>query len=131
VHDVGVRFSWECNGALVTGDESRVRRIFANLITNGIKYAPRGTDVDVRGVATDDGIAVSVADRGRGITELDLPFIFDEFFQAPERSEPGAGLGLAIARELALAHNGRIDVESAVGRGTRFVVTLPVVGQGG
>jgi signal transduction histidine kinase len=80
----------------------------------------------VRGVAVAGGVAVSVSDRGRGITELDLPFIFDEFFQAPERSEPGAGLGLAIARELAVAHGGRIDVESVVGRGTRFVVTLPV-----
>ena len=125
-HDVAVRFAWDCNGGVVTGDESRVRRIFANLITNGIKYAPPGTEVEVRGAAVPDGIAVSVSDRGRGITELDLPFIFDEFFQAPERSEPGAGLGLAIARELAVAHGGRIDVESVVGRGTRFVVTLPV-----
>ena len=70
-------------------------------------------------------VAVSVEDRGRGIAERDLPFIFDEFFQAPERSEPGAGLGLAIARELTEAHGGRIDVSSRVGEGTRFTVTLP------
>ena len=70
-------------------------------------------------------VAVSVEDRGRGIAEADLPFIFDEFFQAPERSEPGAGLGLAIARELTEAHGGRIDVSSRVGEGTRFTVTLP------
>jgi two-component system sensor histidine kinase BaeS len=65
-----------------------------------------------------------VADAGRGIAEADLPFIFDEFFQAG-RPEPGAGLGLAVARELTEAHGGSIDVKSAVGSGTRFTVTLP------
>jgi signal transduction histidine kinase len=123
---VRVRVGWNCNVAMVAGDPNRVRQIFANLIGNGIKYAPPGTDVLVEARAADGCVAVSVKDRGRGIAEADLPFIFDEFFQAPERSEPGAGLGLAIARELAEAHGGRIDVRSAVGNGTCFTVTLPV-----
>ena len=124
---VRVRVDWACNGALVRGDQNRVRQIFANLITNGIKYAPPGTEVTVRGRRVDGGLEVAVEDAGRGIAEADLPFIFDEFFQA-RRPEPGAGLGLAVARELTEAHGGSIAVTSAVGSGSRFVVTLPCVG---
>ena len=124
---VRVRLEWSCNGALVRGDQNRVRQIFANLITNGIKYAPPGTDVTVRATQAGDALQVEVADAGRGIAEADLPFIFDEFFQA-DRPEPGAGLGLAIARELTEAHGGSIAVTSAVGSGSRFVVTLPCLG---
>lgn len=122
---VRVQMDWSCNGGEVRGDQNRVRQIFANLITNGIKYAPPGTAVTVRGTRIGDGLQVAVEDAGRGIAEADLPFIFDEFFQA-ERPEPGAGLGLAIARELTVAHGGSIDVQSAVGAGTRFTVTLPL-----
>ena len=125
--DVGVDVEWSGGDATVSGDENRVRQVFANLIGNGIKYAPPGTDVTVTAGSGQGAVAVSVEDRGRGIAEADLPFIFDEFFQAPERSEPGAGLGLAIARELTEAHGGRIDVSSRVGEGTRFTVTLPTM----
>ena len=125
--NVGITVRWSCGDLAVAGDENRLRQVFANLITNAIKYAPPDTAVIVTAHATDGSVAVGVEDRGRGIAEADLPFIFDEFFQAPERSEPGAGLGLAIARELAEAHGGRIDVSSRVGEGTRFTVTLPIV----
>jgi signal transduction histidine kinase len=123
--DVGIRVTWDCADVAVAGDENRLRQVFANLIGNAIKYAPPGTDVVVAAEAKDGSVAVCVEDRGRGIAESDLPFIFDEFFQAAERSEPGAGLGLAIARELTEAHGGRIDVSSRVGEGARFTVTLP------
>jgi signal transduction histidine kinase len=128
--DVGIQVRWAGADATVVGDENRLRQVFANLIGNGVKYAPPGTDVVVTAHVTGGTAAVSVEDRGRGIAEADLPFIFDEFFQAPERSEPGAGLGLAIARELTEAHGGRIDVSSRVGEGSRFTVTLPTAEEG-
>jgi signal transduction histidine kinase len=121
---VHVRMRWECNGGLLRGDQNRVRQVFANLITNGIKYAPPGTDVTIRGTRSAGEFQVSVEDAGRGIPSADLPFIFDEFFQS-DRPEPGAGLGLAVARELVEAHGGAIEVTSAVGGGTRFTVHLP------
>jgi signal transduction histidine kinase len=124
---VGIDVTWPCPDVAVMGDENRVRQVFANLIGNAIKYAPPDTDVVVSARTAAGSVAVWVEDRGRGIAEADLPFIFDEFFQAPERSEPGAGLGLAIARELVEAHGGGIDVASRVGEGTRFTVTLPAV----
>ena len=123
---VGLDVSWSGNGALVMGDRNRVRQIFANIVTNGITHAPPQTAVHVHGDTSGGTLAVSVEDRGRGIAEDDLPRIFDEFFQASDRPESGgAGLGLAIARELVEAHGGRIDVRSALGQGTCFTVSLP------
>ncbi|MGN6380326.1 MAG: sensor histidine kinase [Gaiellales bacterium] len=123
---VELEFVWNAGRELVRGDQNRLRQIFANLITNGSRYAPPGSTLTVCAEREDGEIAVSVEDRGRGIAESDLPYIFDEFFQAGARSEPGAGLGLAIARELAEAHGGAIDVRSTVGAGTCFTVRLPV-----
>jgi signal transduction histidine kinase len=81
--------------------------------------------VSVQGGADGPLLRVSVADSGRGITPDAMPRIFDEFFQGPGGAEPGAGLGLAVARELTEAHGGSLQVASAVGRGTRFTVELP------
>jgi signal transduction histidine kinase len=122
----GVRLEthWDCPGAHVMGDRNRISQIFANLLTNAIKYAPVGTPVGVTGMVDGDRVVVSVKDTGRGIPEADLPYVFDEFFQAAG-GEPGAGLGLSIARELVLAHGGEIGVHSSSGHGTCFTVRLP------
>jgi signal transduction histidine kinase len=122
---VRLQTHWECPGARVIGDRNRIRQIFANLLTNAIKYAPAGTPVGVSGVIDGDQVVVSVEDAGRGIPEPDLPYVFDEFFQAAG-GEPGAGLGLSIARELVVAHGGQIGVRSTSGSGTCFTVRLPV-----
>ncbi|HEY0388691.1 MAG TPA: HAMP domain-containing sensor histidine kinase [Gaiellales bacterium] len=122
---VSIALDWRGNGSLVMGDENRMRQVFANLLTNGIKYAPPGTEVRVDGDTTGDHLAVSVSDAGRGIAPEALPRIFDEFYQAPDGSLPGAGLGLAVVRELVEAHGGDLQVESEVGNGTRFTVLLP------
>lgn len=124
--DVAVDVVWRADGELVRGDRNRVRQIFANLLTNGIRYAPPESAVTVSAEREAGQLAVSVDDRGRGIAESDLPHIFDEFYQAAGRSEPGAGLGLAIARELTEAHGGRIEVHSVLNAGTCFTVRLPV-----
>jgi signal transduction histidine kinase len=124
--DVRVELDWEAGDALVMGDENRIRQLLANLLTNGIKYAPPGTAVGVHGYLDGAEVAIDVSDTGRGIAPRDLPRIFDTFYQVPDRAEPGAGLGLAIARELAEAHGGRIDVESVAGEGTTFTARLPV-----
>jgi signal transduction histidine kinase len=125
VHGVGIDVRWSGNGSLVRGDENRVRQIFANLLTNGIKYAPPGTSVRVEGNSRGQLLCVSVSDRGRGIAPEALPRVFDEFWQAPNGSLPGAGLGLAVVRELTEAHGGQVRVESSPGTGARFTVELP------
>jgi signal transduction histidine kinase len=127
---VRLELHWDGDTPLVRGDQNRVRQIFANLLTNGIKYGPPDTAVTVTGEVRGGEVAVAIEDRGRGIAESDLPYVFDEFFQVPGRSEPGIGLGLAVARDLAEAHGGTIDVRSTLGRGTCFTVRLPVSYEG-
>ena len=122
---VAIDVAWNGNGSLVMGDENRIRQVFANLLTNGIKYAPPGTTVRVEADIEDSRVAVAVCDAGRGIAPDALPHVFDEFYQAPNRSLPGAGLGLAVARELVEAHGGELRVASEVGEGTCFTVVLP------
>jgi signal transduction histidine kinase len=119
----------------VTGDGDRLAQVFMNLVDNAIKHTPGGGTVTLGGELTRgqngfDGIALSVADTGEGIPQEDLSRIFERFYQVDKsrgrRKSKGAGLGLAITREIVEAHGGHIRAESAVGLGSRFVVWLPL-----
>ena len=107
------------------GEQDGLIRLFVNLLDNAIKYTEEG-EVSVRARAHGrDTVAVRVADTGCGIAEVHLPHLFDRFYRVDEsRSEPGAGLGLAIALEIAQAHNGTIEAASKAGVGTVFTVKL-------
>lgn len=107
-----------------TGDYQRVLQILVNLIGNAVRYAPEESQVWIRTEREGDLAAVIVADQGRGIAEADQARIFEKF-ERLGASEPGSGLGLYISRRLARAMGGDIDVDSAPGQGTRFVLTLP------
>jgi PAS domain S-box-containing protein len=113
-------------------DEARVHRVLANLLTNAIKYSPHGGAVHVTVKATDgpDGKSalLVVRDEGVGIPQDDLPHIFDRFHRAANvvGRFAGNGLGLASARELVGLHGGIISVESEEGKGSTFVVRLPL-----
>ena len=103
-------------------------RCLGNLISNAFKFTPRGGKVALTVAAVDDNVVVTVSDTGAGISAEQLPHIFDKFYQADNQAAAatkGTGLGLAIAREIVEAHGGQITVESRVGEGTTFVVTLP------
>jgi two-component system, OmpR family, sensor histidine kinase BaeS len=106
-------------------DPVRVREILTNLISNALRYSPRGGRVGID-VAADGAraIAVSVSDAGPGIAPEALARIFDRFYKSPESR--GAGLGLAIAKQLTEAHGGTIAATSVVGQGTTIRFTLPV-----
>ena len=110
-------------------DPVRIRQAVGNLVSNAIRYTPRGGTIDVGVRAAGDTVTISVDDTGRGISREDLPHLFDRFFRADasrSRSTGGSGLGLAIARHLVEAHGGAIDVRSALGRGTQFSIRIPV-----
>jgi two-component system, OmpR family, sensor kinase len=111
-------------------DRSRVRQLLLNLLTNAMKYTPRGGRVSVRLGQENGKITLAVADTGIGIAPGDVPHIFDRFYRADTArtrtgERPGAGLGLAICKWIAQAHGGTIDVQSRPGRGTVFTVSLP------
>ena len=110
----------------VRGDAERLRQIFANLIDNAVKYSPSGEPVEVRVAQSNGAVIVSVRDRGPGIKEQDQRLIFEKFGRVTGvGSKPGTGLGLYIARSIAEAHGGTIELSSAPGRGTTFTVKLP------
>jgi two-component system phosphate regulon sensor histidine kinase PhoR len=112
----------------VVADAALARQVLVNLLTNASKYSPDETVVRVSAEPVVRAVRVEVADQGSGIAAEHRAMLFDRFYRAPTgSSEPGAGLGLAIAKGIVEAHGGRIDFHSEPGAGTRVWFTLPIV----
>ena len=110
----------------VYADLRLVERILDNLLDNALRHAP-GKDVTISLESTDRGVSIAVRDKGRGIAPDDLPYIFDRFYRAKgSGADPtrGSGLGLAIAQRIAHLHGTRLEVDSVLGKGTRFTFVL-------
>jgi len=113
---------------LVLADSVKMSKVFNNLIENAIKHCEPGTRIEVRVSHRKDEVLVSVHDDGPGIDPADLKTLFTPFQRTRARAlseEPSAGLGLAIAKQIVDLHGGRIGVQSEVGLGTTFFVSLP------
>lgn len=112
------------------GDPDRLSQVFSNVIDNAIKYTPSGGKVKVTGDVLKDRIEIGVEDTGRGITADEMERIFDRFYQVDKSrvhdQDPSSGLGLAIAQEIIQAHGGSIRVHSEPGKGSQFLVSLPM-----
>jgi signal transduction histidine kinase len=114
----------------VHADPARVSQVLRNLLANAITHTPEGGTVTVAARTGADRVAVSVEDTGRGIAAEDLPHVFDRFYRADAsrtRATGGAGLGLAIVRQLVEAHGGQVSATSEPGHGSRFTFTLPAL----
>lgn len=113
------------------GDGDRLAQVFTNLIDNALKYSPTGSKVTISLDVVDNTAMIQVADNGIGIAKEDQRRIFERFYQIEKsrRGGPGrgVGLGLPIARQIVLAHSGDIWVESELGKGSTFVVKLPLI----
>jgi len=126
--DKGIALTWEAPERLeMAGDIRLIQRMLGNLLDNAIKYTSDGGAVAVAVLANPDhSVAIAVKDSGIGISEKDLPHIFERFYRGdPSRSQAGAGLGLSFARAVARAHGGEITVENNRPSGAVFRVTLP------
>jgi two-component system sensor histidine kinase BaeS len=113
---------------VVDVDPDRMAEVLDNLIDNALRHTPRGGTVRVAYAAEEGGVALRVADTGRGIPAHDLPFVFEKFYRgdaARSRDAGGTGLGLAIVKAIVDAHGGTVAVDSAPGRGATFIVRLP------
>jgi signal transduction histidine kinase len=124
---------------LVSGDRDRLAQVISNLLDNALKHAPSGGRVTLaaksltqqpgkRGEQQEPYTEITVSDTGEGIPPEDLSRIFERFYRGDKsrgKGGRGAGLGLAIAREIIHAHGGQVRAESVLGLGTRFTVTLP------
>jgi two-component system heavy metal sensor histidine kinase CusS len=112
----------------VRADEGALRRAVLNLVENAIKYTPAGGAVELSLTRADGAAAITVADTGIGLDPADTARIFEPFVRldaARARETGGSGLGLALARSIAVAHGGDISVQSAPGSGSRFTMRLP------
>lgn len=124
-----VQIDWEIpeDSAMMWADETAVRRLLLILIDNALKHTPTGGSISVHLSKCESECVFEVADTGTGISEQDLPHVFDRFYRADAARTPGggSGLGLAIARTIAEAHKGTIAVVFTGKSGTKFRVVLP------
>ena len=111
-------------------DRVQIERMISNLLTNALKFTPRGGEVSVALRDKQEYAEIVVADTGRGIAAEHLPHIFDRFYRVKSPSaesapEKGLGLGLSFVAWIAKAHGGRVDVRSSPGKGTVFTIQIP------
>jgi len=114
----------------VKGDEISLRRLFFNIIDNAIKFTPQNGQIKINVKYKKRKAIVSISDTGMGIAEKDMPKLFDKFFRANKeknRYTSGSGLGLPIAQSIAELHKANITVNSTLGKGSIFIVTLPIL----
>ncbi len=121
----------EIDQVLVCGDQDRLKQVLVNLIGNAIKFTPAEGEVLVSLGKEDEKARLSVSDTGPGIPPEDLPYIFERFYRGEKsrtrgRDGKGSGLGLSIAYWIARSHGGNIEVKSEIGKGTTFIVWLPL-----
>ena len=134
--DAGITLDIDVSGEVqpVLADPSRLQHVFDNLLGNALKYTPSGGKVTITAVPDsgpgedthEDGmVRFCVEDTGPGIPQTHLPHIFEKFFRVPGQDQQGdSGLGLAITKEIVEGHGGHIEVQSQVGKGTKFIFTL-------
>jgi signal transduction histidine kinase len=116
----------------IEGDRARLKQVVVNLVDNAIKYTPAGGLVGVKVRASNGRAVLEVNDNGVGIPAEALPHIFERFYRVDKvrsRQMGGAGLGFSIIKAIVMAQGGQVRVESLEGRGSRFLVELPVAGR--
>ena len=112
----------------VLGDRDKLEKIVLNLVFNALKFTPAGGRVELRAEKRGEDFVLTVADTGMGISEKNLPNVFDRFWQADgssKRKYQGVGIGLALVKELVEIQGGKVTIQSQEGKGTTFTVTLP------
>jgi signal transduction histidine kinase len=111
------------------GDERKIKQILLNLLSNAVKFTPEGGRIGINARQTNGAVEISVKDTGIGIAPEDQATIFEEFRQMGgdyAHKKQGTGLGLTLAKKFVELHGGKIWVESEVGKGSRFIFTLPI-----
>lgn len=114
---------------MIRGDTERLEKVFLNLLTNAIKFTPEGGTITTNWTNDDNWVMVEVQDTGIGISDKDLPYIFDRFRQADGSSTrrfQGLGIGLSLAKAIVEEHKGRLTAQSKMGKGAVFRIELPI-----
>ena len=123
--NIKINYDIEENLPSVESDKGQLQQVFLNIVNNSFEAVEDGSQIDIIMKADDTRrVAITIRDRGRGISPEDLEHIFEPFFTT--KKESGTGLGLSITYGIVEKLGGQIEVESQVGRGTSFTVTLPI-----
>jgi signal transduction histidine kinase len=109
----------------ILGDADRLAQAFSNLLGNAVKFTPDGGQIRVSVDLQPQGVRICVRDTGPGISDEQIPHLFDRFWQASREDSRGLGLGLMIVKAIVDAHGGGVNVESSVAHGSMFCITLP------
>jgi PAS domain S-box-containing protein len=127
VEEKGISLDLQIETALpkAMADRERIQQALSNLVGNAIKFSGEGSKIVVVARKDDEGVVISVLDKGKGIAAEQLPRVFDRYWQSSRTDRQGAGLGLAIAKGIVEAHGGRIWIESTPGEGTMASFSLP------
>ncbi|RAL24089.1 sensor histidine kinase [Thermoflavimicrobium daqui] len=133
--EIKITLHYFTNTTVINVDPNRMTQVFLNLLINAVRYTPSGGSItltveeEIVQTQNKDFLRITITDTGAGIEPEHLPFLFNRFYRTDEartRNSGGMGLGLAIAKEFVLAHKGTIDVKSSLGKGTTFIVKLPI-----
>lgn len=128
-NDVEIRATSDAPHSLIIGDEGTLVEAVGNILGNAVKFSRPGSHVTITTMEKDGYITILVSDHGVGISQEDLPYIFEDFYtgKTGETVEKSSGMGLAITRRIIEAHNGSISVKSELGKGSTFTIQLPVI----
>ena len=127
-HGLSLNLSLPASPAWILGDRDRIEQVIINIAANAVRYTAKGGSVEMSVTQSGDEVLIAVADTGIGIPKEDIPRIFDRFYRvdkARSRALGGTGLGLSIAFEIVRRHDGHMEIESEVGKGTTMTVHLP------
>jgi two-component system sensor histidine kinase BaeS len=129
-HGISMQVETSSDLPQVEVDPGRMAQVLENLVNNALRYTPKGGRIVLSAEANTSTINLYVQDNGVGIAPEDLPFVFDRFYRAEksrQRQGTESGLGLAIAKSIVEAHGGSVSVQSTLGEGTTFTITLPAI----
>lgn len=129
--DKGVLLSYASDPIRITGDKDKLKEVILNLMSNALKYTARGGKIVLLAKKAGDRAEISVRDTGTGIPPDKLPHIFERFYRINAGDCPGSGLGLDICKQIVEMHGGTVRAESAVGKGSIFIVSLPLAAPAG
>jgi two-component system sensor histidine kinase BaeS len=121
-----VRISAMSEDVAIRGDGDKLKEVLLNLVSNALKHTSPGGTIALSARQKESMVEMVVADTGSGIAPEFLPHIFERFYRINDDESPGSGIGLYLCRQIIKAHRGEIIVESEPGKGSRFVVTIPI-----
>jgi len=127
--NIEIELSFDFEELIIKADKMKLHQVLSNIISNAIKYSPHKTNVKVHSKLSHENVEVSVVDQGQGVSEADIEKLFKPFETTqnkPTGNESSTGLGLAISNKIIEAHQGKIQVESQVGKGSTFIISLPL-----